>query len=73
MRLSRVVISLCAVAPLAAFAFPAQSYEEMAVANGGTIQGKVVYQGSIPMRKIIPTKDKEVCGGIRDVPLITVG
>jgi hypothetical protein len=39
------------------------AYEVAPVADGGTIQGKVVFQGaSPPKRKVIPTKDREVCG-----------
>lgn len=51
----------------------AWSYEGGPVSSGGTIKGKVTYAGSVPMRKIIPTKDQEVCGGIRDVPQVIVG
>jgi hypothetical protein len=51
----------------------AWAYEGGAVSSGGTIKGKVTYAGSVPMRKIIPTKDQEVCGGIRDVPQVIVG
>jgi hypothetical protein len=51
----------------------AWSYEEMQVANGGAIKGKVTYTGSVPTRKIIPTKDQEVCGGIRDEQQVIVG
>ncbi len=51
----------------------AWSYEEMQVANGGAIKGKVTYTGSVPTRKIIPTKDQQVCGGIRDEPQVIVG
>jgi len=51
----------------------AWSYEEMQVADGGAIKGKVTYTGSVPTRKIIPTKDQEVCGGIREVPQVLVG
>lgn len=69
----KVVVTVFVAIPIAAFAVPAQSYQEVAVANGGTIQGKVVYQGFVPTRKIIPTKDSEVCGGIRDEPEIVVG
>lgn len=48
-------------------------YEVVAVSNSGTIQGKVVYQGNVPVKKIIPTKDQEVCGAPRDEPQILVG
>jgi hypothetical protein len=58
---------------LAVLVSPAWSYEEMQVANGGMIKGKVTYTGSVPMRKVIPTKDQDVCGGIRDVPQVIVG
>jgi hypothetical protein len=51
----------------------ALAYEVAAVADGGTIAGKVTYQGAVPTRKIIPTKDKSVCGDIREEPEITVG
>jgi plastocyanin len=49
------------------------TYDVVPVSNGGSIQGKVVYQGSVPIKKIIPTKDKDVCGGPRDEPQIQVG
>jgi plastocyanin len=51
----------------------ARAYEEGPVANGGTIQGKVVYNGEVETRKIIPNKDLQVCDGPRDEPLIEVG
>ena len=37
------------------------------------IEGKVSFQGTVPIKKIIPTKDHEVCGGPRDEPQIRVG
>lgn len=60
---------------LLAGAFPAAgwSYEETQVVSGGAIKGKVTYAGSVPMRKVIPTKDQEICGGVRDVPQIILG
>lgn len=58
--------TLLAVAPVAA-------YEEMAVAGGGSIQGTVTYNGMVPVKKIIPTKDQAVCGSPRDEPQILVG
>src|SRR3546814_10315986 len=33
----------------------------------------VTYSGSVPTKKVIPTKDADVCGSIRDVKLIVVG
>lgn len=52
---------------------PAKAYDEGPVAGGGSITGKVTFGGDAPMRKIIPTKDVEVCGGPREEPVIRVG
>lgn len=51
----------------------AQSYDVVTVSGGGSIEGKVIYQGAVPIKKIIPTKDKEVCGSARDEPQVRVG
>ncbi len=51
----------------------AAAYQEVTVPDGGSITGSVVYNGNVPMRKIIPTKDQEVCGGVRDEPQVVVG
>lgn len=58
---------------LLAVASPAFAYEEATVSDGGTIAGKVVFNGTVPTRKIITTKDQDVCGGIREEPEIIVG
>lgn len=60
---------------LAAVALPirAAAYEVVTVTDGGTIKGKVVYQGSVPMKKIIPTKDQATCGDVREEAEIVVG
>jgi len=55
------------------FCVPALSYEVVPVSGGGSIEGKVVFQGTVPIRKIIPTKDREVCGGPRDEPQVRIG
>jgi plastocyanin len=73
MKLFKDFAAFSAVALAAALALPAQAYEEAAVENGGSITGTIAYQGSVPMRKIIPTKDTEVCGSIREEPEIIVG
>jgi len=54
---------------------PAAGYDAVTVADGGSIKGKVVFNGTLPSkRKIVPTKDREVCGsGVREVDQITVG
>jgi len=51
---------------------PARAYEVAKVADGGTITGKVTYPGVVPAKKkIVPTKDREVCGsGVREVDQI---
>ena len=72
MRLPKLVIGLSVLVPLVMFALPAHPYQEVSVSDGGKIEGKVTFQGRIPTRKIIPTKDKDVCGGIRDEPKIHV-
>lgn len=52
----------------------AWSYEEAKVADGGALEGKVVFRGAVPSpRKVIPTQDQEVCGGPRDEPRIVLG
>ncbi len=51
----------------------ALAYEVVAVSGGGRIDGKVSFQGAVPIKKVIPTKDREVCGGPRDEAQIRVG
>jgi plastocyanin len=71
-----VVVSALSLGVFAALiAAPAhgQGYVEGPVAGGGAITGKVSFPGTVPTRKIIPTKDVEVCGGPRDEPLVKVG
>jgi len=73
MRTSGIIIGFLALLAMSLPPSAAYPYEEAAVSTGGVINGKVVFNGDIPMRKIIPTKDMEVCGGIRDEPQINVG
>src|SRR6266567_9569907 len=56
-----------------AMTVPAQAYDTGAVAGGGSITGKVVFNGTPSTRKVIPTKDIEVCGGPYEETLIQVG
>jgi plastocyanin len=72
MRQARALSISLILAALLAVSDSALGYEETAVSGGGTIEGKVVYQGDVPMRKIITTKDQDVCGGIREEPEIVV-
>jgi plastocyanin len=64
-----------AVAVAAAMTVSAQTpaYQEGPVAGGGSITGKIVFSGSPGTRKVIPTKDLEVCGGAYEETLIQVG
>jgi len=54
-------------------ATPAFAYDVSAVSGGGSIEGQIIYKGPVQTRKIIPNKDVEVCGGIREEALIEVG
>jgi hypothetical protein len=74
MRPPAVLINLVATAVILTALTPiAYSYQEVTVSDGGTITGRVVFQGSPPpMKMIIPTKDQEVCGGIREEPQIVL-
>jgi Carboxypeptidase regulatory-like domain len=70
----RIFLSgLLAIVATAMSGAPVKSYEVGAVTGGGTIEGTVFYRGAVPTKKIIPTKDVEVCGAPRDDPLIRVG
>ena len=64
------VIGFCAAicAPWAA-----AQYQAGAVADGGAIKGKVVFKGTVPLKTVLPTKDKDTCGGPRKDPLVVVG
>jgi hypothetical protein len=66
---------MMAAAGLLGWAVPAPAYEAVSVADGGSIKGKVVFNGTVPpKRKVVPTKDREVCGsGVREVDQILVG
>jgi hypothetical protein len=73
MKLLNPTMGACVVAFAAMVAGPAHAYDAGTVTDGGTIEGTVVFNGAVQMRKIIPTKDVEVCGGIRQEPMIEVG
>jgi hypothetical protein len=66
---------LMAAAGLLGSTPPARAYDAVSVTDGGSIKGKVVFNGTLPpKRKIVPTKDREVCGsGVREVDQILVG
>jgi plastocyanin len=54
-------------------AFSAQAYDVAPVSGGGAIKGKVTFNGTVPTRTVLPTKDPEVCGKVRKEDLIKVG
>lgn len=64
---------LTAFAATAIATAPAETYEVAAVTGGGTIDGVVVYRGDVPTKKVIPSKDVQTCGGMREEPVIRVG
>ena len=73
MKRSSVASSLFAVVAAAAVSGSAGAYDVVAVSDGGTISGKVVFKEGQPhMKKIIPTKNSEVCGGIREEPAMVL-
>ena len=52
----------------------ALAYEVGAVSSGGGIKGKVVFKGGeVPMKTVVPTKNQDVCGSMRQDPLVEVG
>jgi hypothetical protein len=73
MKIGKLKAGLLAAVPVAMFALSAQSYQVTSVSGGGTIEGKIMFRGAVPTRKIIPSKDVEVCGAPREDPLIEVG
>jgi plastocyanin len=72
--LSFLSFGLFFLGPAAIDLSPAWSAEETKVADGGALEGKVVFRGTPPApRKVIPTQDQQVCGSIRDEPRIVLG
>ena len=72
-RVQRVSTLLVAIVLVSGPPSRPVAYEVAAVPDGGSIQGKVVFQGTAPTLKIIPDKDPSVCGGLREDPLVVVG
>src|SRR6516225_10034777 len=77
MRIRKLKAGLFAAVPVAVpsamIIARAQAYDVVTVTGGGSIEGKIVFRGTVPTRKIIPSKDVEVCGAPREDPLIEVG
>lgn len=60
---------ICAI-PAAMLPVSSLAYEETEVADGAVIEGRVTYEGRIPSRRIVPTSDREICGGMREWQLV---
>lgn len=73
MKIAVGIATVFAIAQLAASSAFAKPYEEATVSDGGSIEGKVTYNGKVPEKTVLPTKDKEVCGGPRKEPRVVVG
>jgi plastocyanin len=73
MKITRRSANLLCAIPIAFLGTTASAYEVVTVSDGGKIEGKVTFQGAVPTKKIIPNKDKEVCGGVREDPVMLVG
>jgi len=73
MRLRGTASGICVGITFVCIAQPALAYQESPVSDGGTIKGKIVYKGDVPIRTVVPTKDKDVCGGVREEPEVKVG
>lgn len=72
MKLRHAVVGFSMGAVLVGMSSPGLAYEEAPVSDGGTIRGKVVYTGEIPTRTVVPTKDTQICGGVREEPEVKV-
>jgi len=73
MRRSLKVVLTFTLALVFAATANAAKYKEEAVSNGGSVQGTITYNGVVKTRTALPTKDKEVCGKPRKIPLVMVG
>lgn len=73
MSLSPYTKRVWVTAVLILWTLPAVGYQTAAVSDGGGVQGKVVFNGPVPKRMIIPTKDQEICGSPREEAEILVG
>ena len=73
MKRSLVFGLLATITAFGAFTQSGEAYYAGAVSDGGTIKGKVVFNDTRPpMKKVIPTKSQEVCGGIHEEPQIVL-
>jgi plastocyanin len=73
MRFRGAVIGISTGLAVVGIAHPGLAYQEAQVSGGGAIKGKVVYDGEVPTRTVLPTKDQQVCGGVREEAEVTLG
>lgn len=73
MRITLRIAPLLPAIALVLSSTAAFSYEAVTVTGGGAIEGRVLWEGPVPTKRVIPTKNKEVCGDPRDDPQIRVG
>lgn len=68
------VFSTLSVALCACFlgGFSVSAYEVAPVTGGGSVKGKVTFNGTVPERTVLPTKDEKICGAPRKEALIKV-
>src|SRR5262249_44111718 len=73
----KLITAFCAAVAATALSpaqgYAQQAYQEGPVSGGGSIAGKIAFDGTPPTRKVIPTKDVDVCGRPYDETLIQVG
>jgi plastocyanin len=48
------------------------AYDVAPVSGGGAVKGKVTFNGTVPTRTVLPTKDENICGGPRKEALVKV-
>ncbi len=66
-------LSAVAVALLALCAVPALAYDVAPVADGGSVTGKVLFKGAAVSKKMLITKNNDVCGdGEREIVEVAV-
>lgn len=67
-RLAGVVLAICVLTPAAALA-----YDVAPVADGGSVAGKVLFKGAPVSKKMLITKNNDVCGdGEREIVEVAV-
>jgi hypothetical protein len=66
MKLRGAMVSIALFLTMAVIAPPTLAYQEAQISDAGSIKGKVVYKGDVPTRTIVPTKNQDICAGVRE-------